>query len=125
MAIKKAFMSIDEYIAAQPKNVQPLLRQLRQVIHEAAPNAEEAISYQMPAFKQGGVLVWFAAFKNHIGFFPKTTAIEAFKDKLASYKTSKGTIQFPLDKPIPFELVAEIARFRVKENAQQKNLEEK
>ncbi len=118
MAIKKAFTSIDEYIVAQPKNVQPILQRLRQVIHEAAPQSEEAISYQMPALKQSGVLVWFAAFKNHIGFFPKTSAIEAFKDKLGPYKTSKGTIQFPLDKPVPFDLVAEIVRFRVKENTQ-------
>jgi uncharacterized protein YdhG (YjbR/CyaY superfamily) len=116
MKSTEAFKSIDEYIAAQPADVQVILQQVRQAIHEAAPEAQEVISYQMPAFKQGGVLVWFAAFKKHIGFFPKTTAIVEFKDKLASYKTSKGTIQFPLDKPIPMELIKEIVRFRVKEN---------
>jgi uncharacterized protein YdhG (YjbR/CyaY superfamily) len=108
--------TIDEYIAAYPPNIQNTLKQIRQTIHQAAPQAEETISYQMPAFKQNGVLVWFAAFKNHIGFFPKTTAIEAFNNKLSSYKTSKGTIQFPIDQPMPLELIAEIVKFRVKEN---------
>jgi uncharacterized protein YdhG (YjbR/CyaY superfamily) len=107
--------SIDEYVAAQPPNVQPLLQKIRKAIHEAAPAAEETISYQMPAFKQGSVLVWFAAFKNHIGFFPKASGIEAFKKQLLPYKTSKGTVQFPLDQPLPLDLVAEIVRFRVKE----------
>jgi uncharacterized protein YdhG (YjbR/CyaY superfamily) len=113
---KKTFKTIDEYIATFPKNTQTVLQELRQVIRESAPEAEEAISYQMPAFKQNGVLVWFAAFKNHIGFFPKTSVIEAFKDELASYKVSKGTIRFTLDKPIPYELVRKIVKIRVKEN---------
>ena len=116
MASKKKFKTIDEYIAAYPKDVQIVLEELRQAIKEAAPEAEETISYQMPAFKQNGILVWFAAFKNHIGFFPKISAIEAFKDQLSSYQTSKGTIQFPINQPIPFGLVKEIVRFRVKEN---------
>jgi uncharacterized protein YdhG (YjbR/CyaY superfamily) len=94
---KNTPQSIDEYIAAFPKDTQTILQQLRQAIQEAAPDAEEAISYQMPAFKLNGVLVWFAAFKNHIGFFPEASAIEAFKDKLACYKTSKGTVRFPID----------------------------
>ena len=80
------------------------------------PKAEETISYQMPAFKQNGILVYFAAFKDHIGFFPTGSGVEAFKDKLSSYKTSKGTIQFPLDKPVALDLVEEIVRFPVKEN---------
>jgi uncharacterized protein YdhG (YjbR/CyaY superfamily) len=107
--------TIEEYIAAQPPNVQPILQKIRKTIHEAAPEAEETISYRMPAFKQGGVLVWFASFKNHIGFFPKASGIEAFKERLAPYKTSKGTAQFPLGQPLPFDLVADIVRFRVKE----------
>jgi uncharacterized protein YdhG (YjbR/CyaY superfamily) len=110
------FNTIDEYIDSFPKSLQVILRELRLAIHEAAPDAEETISYQMPAFKQNGVLVYFAAFKNHIGFFPTAKGVEAFKDKLSGYKTSKGTIQFPLDKPLPLDLVKEIVRFRVKQN---------
>ena len=114
------FKNIDEYIAIQPTNVQNVLRELRQAIKEAAPRAEETISYQMPAFKLYGLLVWFAATKNHVGFYPKASGIEAFKEKLSMYKTSKGTIRFPLDKPIPYDLIKEIGRFRVKENLSKK-----
>ncbi len=100
--------------------MQIILEQLRQTIREAAPEATETISYQMPAFKQNGVLVWFAAFKNHIGFFPKISAIEAFSPQLAPYQTSKGTIQFSFDDPIPLDLVQEIVRFRVEESLKNK-----
>jgi uncharacterized protein YdhG (YjbR/CyaY superfamily) len=120
MAPKKKFRTIDEYIATYPRNIQIILEELRQTIKEAAPEAEETISYQMPAFKQNGILVWFAAFKAHIGFFPKVSGIEAFKEKLSSYQTSKGTIQFPLNQPIPLDLVKEIVRFRVKEDLAEK-----
>ena len=113
---KKVFKTTDEYIASFPKNVQVALQQTRQAIRKAAPQAQEVISYSMPAFKQNSILVWFAAFKNHIGFFPKVSAMEAFKEKLSDYKTSKGTIRFPLDKPIPVDLVREIVSFRVKED---------
>jgi uncharacterized protein YdhG (YjbR/CyaY superfamily) len=113
---KKAPKNVDEYIATFPKNVQVVLEELKQAVREAAPEAEEVISYQMPAFKQNGILVWFAAFKNHIGFFPKVSAIEAFKEELSDYELSKGTIRFPLNKPIPIELVKKIVKFRVKEN---------
>ena len=116
MLPKKEIQTIDEYIALFPLNVQATLQQMRQTIHEAAPQAQETISYQMPAFRQGGILVWFAAFKNHISFFPKTSAIEAFKDKLSKYKTSKGTVQFPLDQPLPLDLIGAMVRFRVKKN---------
>jgi uncharacterized protein YdhG (YjbR/CyaY superfamily) len=116
MPPKKEFKSIDDYISAFPKNVQVILQKFRQVIHEAAPEAQEAISYQMPAFKQNGVLVWFAAHKSHIGFYPRVLAIEAFKDQLAQYEVSKGTVKFPLNELIPFDLIAEMVRFRVKEN---------
>ena len=107
-ASKRKFKSIEEYIDTFPKNVRDILQKLRQTIKVAAPEAEETISYQMPAFKLNGILVWFAAFKNHIGFYPKVSAIEAFNEKLTGYKVSKGTIQFPLKEPIPYELVAEI-----------------
>jgi uncharacterized protein YdhG (YjbR/CyaY superfamily) len=117
MASNKKFRTIDEYIANYPKNVKIILKGLRQAIKEAAPDAEETISYQMPAFTQNGILVWFAAFKSHISFFPKVSAIEVFKEKLSPYQTSKGTIQFPIDEPIPLDLVKEIVKFRVKENS--------
>jgi len=110
------FKTINEYIASFPNNIQAILQALRGAVHEAAPQAEETISYQMPAFKQNGVLVYFAAFKNHIGFFPTGSGVEAFKDKLGAYQTSKGTIKLPLDEPLPLDLVREIVRFRVKEN---------
>ena len=113
---KKNFKTIDEYIATFPKNVQVILEEFRRAVREAAPNSIETISYQMPAFKQNGILVWFAAFKNHVGFFPKVSAIETFKGELSGYELSKGTIRFPLNKPIPFDLVKRIVMFRVKEN---------
>jgi uncharacterized protein YdhG (YjbR/CyaY superfamily) len=115
-ASKKDFETIDEYIATFPKQVQVILEEFRRAVREAAPNAEETISYKMPAFKQNGILVWFAAFKNHIGFFPKVSAIETFKDELSGYELSKGTIRFPFNKPIPFDLVKKIVKLRVKEN---------
>ncbi len=116
-ASKRKFKSIEEYIDASPRNVRDILQELRQTIKGAAPEAEETISYQMPAFKLNGILVWFAAFKNHIGFYPKVSAVEAFKEKLVGFKVSKGTIQFPLKEPIPYDLVAEIVKFRVQENS--------
>ena len=90
------------------------------MIRDSAPNAEEAISYQMPTFKLNGNLVCFAAFKNHIGFYPKPSVIETFGKELSNYKVSKGTIRFPLDKPIPFDLVRKIVKYRVKENLEKK-----
>lgn len=121
-ASKNQFKTIDEYIAAFPKDVQSVLQELRQVIREATPEAEEAISYGMPAFKlHGRSLVFFAAWKNHVGFYPSgPSAIEAFKKELSPFKQSKGTVQFPLDKPIPFDLVKKIVEFRVKENESKK-----
>jgi len=116
MVPKKGFKTTDEYIASFPQNVQTALQQVRQAIKEAAPQAREVISYSMPAFKQNGILVWFAAFKNHIGFFPKVSAMEAFREQLTGYQTSKGTIRFPLDKPLPIGLIEEIVKFRAKED---------
>jgi len=121
---KTEFKSIDDYIAAQPDNVKASLEKLRQTIRKAAPDAEEVISYQMPAFKFYGVLVYFAAFKNHFGFYPTSAAVKVFKDKLRIYEYSKGTIKFPLDKPIPTKLVTEIVKFRVRENLDKKLLKE-
>lgn len=110
--------NFDQYIAAFPPETQKLLVQLRDTIRKEAPDAEEVISYGMPLFKQNGRLIYFAAHKNHIGFYPMITAIEAFKDKLSDYKWAKGTIQFPLGKPLPVELITQIVKFRVSENAE-------
>lgn len=108
--------TIDEYIAGFPPDVQEKLQKLRAVIREAAPHAEEKISYQMPTFALHGNLVHFAAFQHHIGFYPAPTGIEEFDKELAPYKGGKGSVRFPLDKPIPYALVSRIVRFRVKEN---------
>jgi uncharacterized protein YdhG (YjbR/CyaY superfamily) len=113
---KKTPASIDEYIAAFPEDVQSRLQAIRQTIKEAAPQATEAISYGMPTFRLKGNLVHFAAFKNHIGFYPAPSGVEAFQKKLAPYKYSKGAVQFPLDKPVPFDLITDIVRYRVEES---------
>lgn len=107
---------MDEYISRFPKEVQDVLNSIRRVIRESAPEAQEAISYGIPTFKLNGNLVHFAAFKNHIGFYPTPSAIEAFKTEVASYETSRGTIRFPMGKPVPFELIKRIVAFRVNEN---------
>ncbi len=113
---KKSFKNIDEYFSTVPENVRIKLQQIRETIHKAAPKAEEVISYQIPAFKQYRVLVYFAAFKDHIGFFPTSKPIEVFNKELKSFKTSKGTIQFPLDENMPLGLIAKITKFRVKDD---------
>ena len=105
--------TIDEYIAAQPVEIRPILEKIRKTIRNAAPSAIEKISYQMPAFWQGAILIYFAAFKNHIGIYPGDLSHIPFKDKLSGYKTTKGAIQFPLNKPIDYDLIAEITAFRV------------
>ncbi|MBN1682140.1 DUF1801 domain-containing protein [Candidatus Bathyarchaeota archaeon] len=115
MLSKKHYSTIDDYISTFPKNIQDILQNLREVIKESAPDALETISYQMPAFKMKNVLVYFAANKNHIGFYPTPSPILEFKEELTNYKTSKGAIQFPIDKPIPYELVKKIVKFRVNE----------
>ncbi len=108
--------SIDEYIAACPKDVQKKLKELRKVIKAAAPDAEEKISYQIPTFYLKGNLVHLGAFKDHISFFPTSNGIDAFKKELSVYKSARGTVQFPLDEPLPLELVSRIVKFRVAEN---------
>ena len=107
---------IDEYIAGFPNHVREILEQVRMTISKAAPEAVETISYQIPAFTLNGSLVYFAAFKKHIGFYPMTTAIAKFKNELSVFKGAKGSAQFPLDKPMPVGLISKIVRFRAKEN---------
>jgi uncharacterized protein YdhG (YjbR/CyaY superfamily) len=113
---KITFNTIDEYILQFPPEVQETLNTLRKVIKEAAPDAEEKISYQMPTFAFHGNLVYFAAYKNHIGFYPTSSGIAAFKLELSEYKGAKGSAQFPLEKPLPYELISEIVKYRVAEN---------
>ena len=108
--------TIDEYISQFPEDVQHILVKIRAVIRDSAPKAVEKISYQMPGFYLNGMLVWFAAHTHHIGFYPTGSGIEAFKEELSGYKGSKGAVQFPLDKPIPYELIGKIVEFRVAEN---------
>jgi uncharacterized protein YdhG (YjbR/CyaY superfamily) len=120
MATPDKVDAIDRYIAAFPKNVQGILKKLRKTIRESAPKAEETIAYGIPTFKQNGNLVHFAAFKRHIGFYPTPSAIAAFKKELSSYKQAKGSVQFPIDKPIPLGIVKKIVKYRVKENERRK-----
>jgi uncharacterized protein YdhG (YjbR/CyaY superfamily) len=108
--------NIDEYIAGFPKDIQKRLEEVRATIQKSAPDAEEAIKYAMPTFILNGNLVHFAAFKNHIGFYPAPTGIEAFKKELSIYKSAKGCVQFPLDKPLPLGLISKMVKFRVKKN---------
>lgn len=110
------YTNIDEYISNFPAEVQVLLQKVRQTIHEAAPEATEKISYAIPTFYYHGNLVHFGGFKKHIGFFPASSGIDRFQADLEKYATSKGTVQFPLESPIPFGLITEIVKFRVQEN---------
>jgi uncharacterized protein YdhG (YjbR/CyaY superfamily) len=120
MEEKKQLVTIGDYINQYPEDVRLVLEELRQVIKDEAPDATEKISYQMPTFYLNGNLVHFAVQKNHIGFYPAPSGVAAFKEELTDYKTSKGAIQFPLTKPIPYELVRKIVRFRVEEAKQKK-----
>ena len=116
MTDKNQLKNIDQYINTFPKDVQNILQKLRQIIRMATPEAIESISYQMPTFKLNGKnLVHFAAWKNHIGFYPTPSAIEKFKKELSAYKWAKGSVQFPIDKPIPYDLIEKIVIFRIKE----------
>jgi uncharacterized protein YdhG (YjbR/CyaY superfamily) len=118
---EKQFKTIDEYIKIFPQDVQRSLERMRQTIQAAAPEAVEAISYQMPTFRLNGKnLVHFAGYKNHIGFYPVPSGIRAFKKELSQYKQGKGSVQFPLDKPVPYDLVKKIVIFRAKENTKKK-----
>jgi uncharacterized protein YdhG (YjbR/CyaY superfamily) len=112
--------NIDEYIAKFPIEVQEKLQKIRKIVRDAAPEATEKISYQMPTFYLYGNLVHFAAYKKHIGFYPTPSGITSFDEELAPYKRAKGSVIFPLDKPIPYDLIDKIVRFRVAENLQKK-----
>ncbi len=119
----KKFLSVNEYLASVPGDKKPLLKELRNIIRKAAPVAEEVISYNMPAYKQDGILVYFMAHRNHIGFYPGSKVIsELPKDKLRDYKTSKGTIQLPFNKPLPKRLIQSIVKMRVKQNIEKRKL---
>lgn len=113
---KSGFNSIDEYIATFPKDIQKILQELRATIKAAAPDSEEKISYQMPTFFMNGNLVHFAAFKKHIGFYPTPSGIEAFQKELSVYEGAKGSVQFPIDEPMPLKLISRIVKFRAAEN---------
>jgi len=110
------YNSIDEYIKGFPIEIQKILEELRSVIKASVPDAEEKISYQMPTFALKGNLVHFAAYRNHIGFYPTPGGIEHFKNELSSYKSAKGSVQFPIDKPLPLELISRIVKYRAEEN---------
>ncbi len=116
---------IDTYIAAFPQETQVMLEQLRATIREAAPQAKEVLSYRMPAYKLNGMLLYFAGYKNHIGFYPMASGIEAFKNELSGYKWAKGSVQFPLHKPLPLELITRIVIFRVNGNLQRGKIAKK
>lgn len=118
-------VDIDSYIADFPPETQELLQQIRATIKKAAPQATEVISYAMPAFKLHAVLVYFAAYKNHIGFYPTASGIEIFKKELSVYKGAKGSVQFPLDKPLPLDLITKIVEFRVAEDQQKAEMKKK
>jgi uncharacterized protein YdhG (YjbR/CyaY superfamily) len=116
---------VDEYISGVPKEVQRLLEEVRATIKKAAPGAEEVISYQMPAFKLHGMLVYFAWYKTHIGFYPTPSGIEAFRKELSVYKSAKGSVQFPTDSPLPLNLISRIVKYRVRENLDIANAKKK
>jgi uncharacterized protein YdhG (YjbR/CyaY superfamily) len=115
-ADKPVPQNVDDYIAVFPKEVQSKLAVVRAAVLKAAPVAEEIISYQMPAYKLNGMLVYFAGYKNHIGFYPGAAGIEAFKKELSAYKGAKGSVQFPHELPLPLSLISKIVKFRVKQN---------
>src|SRR4051794_22687295 len=123
--MENKFSDMDSYIQSFPQPTREILEKVRSTINLAAPDAEEAISYQMPTFKLAGNLVHFAAFKNHIGFYPAPNGVDHFKEELAAYKQGKGSIQFPLDQPIPYELIDKIVRYRVDQNKSRVGLKKK
>ena len=122
---KPAPKTIDEYIADYPKDIQKLLEQVRNTIKKAAPKAEEKINYGIPTFTLNGNLVHFGAFKNHIGFFATPTGHKAFEKELSVYKTGKGSVQFPIDQPLPLALISQIVKFRIRENSEKKRKQKK
>ena len=121
----KNYKDVDEYIQDFPAEVQLILEKVRQTIKDSAPDAEELISYGMPGDKLAGMLVWFAGYSKHIGFYPGTNGISLFRKELSIYKSAKGSVQFPLTQPLPLELIAEITKFRVAENKMKNDLKKK
>ena len=119
---KVALETVDQYIAAFPTDVKKRMQQIRKAIKTAAPKADEVISYQMPGYKYFGMLVYFAAYKNHIGFYPGAGGILEFYKKLSSFKSAKGSVQFPHDRPIPYDIISKIVKFRVKQNEEKFSL---
>jgi uncharacterized protein YdhG (YjbR/CyaY superfamily) len=119
--VMATFKTIDEYIADFPEDIQKYLKEIRETIKKAAPDAREKISYAMPTFELNGNLVHFAAFQNHIGFYPAPSGIVSFREELSVYKSGKGSIQFPLGSKLPVELITKIVKFRVKENLEKKS----
>lgn len=124
-APKVQYKTVDQYISVFPKHVQVMLQQMRETVQKVAPQAEEVISYNMPAFRFHGMLVYYAGNKAHIGFYPMPAAIVAFKKELAGYVTSKGAIQFPLEKKLPVALIKNIVKFRMLENEEKEKLKKK
>lgn len=122
---KQTSKDIDDYIAGFPEDTQVILGKVRMTIRKAAPDAEETINYQIPTFKLKGNLVHFAGYKKHIGFYPTPSGIEKFKEQLSPYDGAKGSVKFPLDKPIPYDLISEIVMFRVQENLEKAAAKEK
>jgi len=122
---RKVAQSVDEYISGYPAGIQKKLNDIRKVIMKAAPEAVEKISYGMPAYTHKGVLLYFAVHTNHIGLYPYPSAMYAFREEIAAYRTSKGTIQFPLSKPVPLKLISEIVAFRLQENILKEQLKKK
>ncbi len=120
MEKRKKFTSIDEYILAFPGHIQKKLTEIRNLVKELVPGAREKISYNMPAFYLNGVIVWFAGFSKHIGFYPGADGVEAFKTGLSKYKYAKGSVQFPIDEPLPVELIKGIVKFRVEKSLKKK-----
>ncbi|MBP3963037.1 iron chaperone [Paenibacillus lignilyticus] len=118
---KRGINTIDDYIAQFTGETKEILNKLRELIHDCAPEATEKISYQMPTFALNGNLVHFAAFEKHIGFYPTPSGIERFQEELSPYKTAKGSVQFPINKPIPFDLIKKMVKFRVSENQRSKD----
>ena len=116
---------IDHYIAGFPDDVREILEKVRATIKKAAPDAEESIGYGIPTYKLNGNLVHFGGFKKHIGFYPAPSGIKAFEEELSKYPGAKGSIQFPLDQPIPYALITKIVKYRIKENLEKANLKTK
>ena len=120
-AVSVKYKTVDEYLSTFPSSTKKMLQQLRETIRKAAPQAEEIISYNMPAYKQQGALVYFAGYKGHIGFYPVSSAIREFEKELSAYEGSKGTVRFPLDKPLPLKLITRMVKYRIQENEARAN----